>query len=468
MYPVIKEMLSSDYVYYGGFVEYSADLLGFVVPSIFHPVFKGAVSPIYSNFTGNTAENTVFVGYTAIFLSFLAFIKVRTKEIKFWSLSGIVFFVLSLGPILHINGIIEISLEGYISYIPLPYIILMKIPLFSLARVPSRWTVLLMMSLSVLVGYGLKYLFSRHPENKFKINALFITISCLILFEFLAIPYTMSSAEVPNFYKQISNDGDNYAIFEIPNLDYIISTYADYMYYQSIHGKKLVNGFVSRTPSNVIEYFTITPIFSHLIDLHSSFEDGDILEQNLTDICQPILNYYDIRYIILHTDRMTASHIDSVNHFLKASVDEYPIIYEEDSIIVYEVNNNSARNFMSLESGWHGLENWEGTSTRWMSNEAALIIYSNQCQNINLSFQVLSFYRTRNLIIQLNECSSIKTVVPEGQFLTVSIPVNLKNGSNIIKFYVPEGCESPHYATRGENLDTRCLSLAFQNIRIQQ
>jgi hypothetical protein len=472
MYPVIKEMLNSDYVYYGGFVEYSADVLGFVVPSIFHPVFKGLVSPIYSNFTGNTAENTVFVGYTVILFSLLAFIKIKTKEIKFWVLSGIVFFVLSLGPILHINGIVEIIFEGYISHIPLPYIILMKIPIFSLARVPSRWTVLLMLSLSILVGYGLKYLFSRYnmklPESKFKINALFIIISCLILFEFLAIPYTMSSAEVPSFYKQISNDGDNYAIFEIPNLEYIIATYADYMYYQSIHEKMLVNGFVSRTPSNVIEFFAITPIFSHLIDLHSSFEDEDILEQNLTGICQPILNYYGIRYIVLHPDRMTASHINSVNQFLKASVDKYPIIHENDSIIVYKVNDIPSGNFMSLGSGWHGLENWEGTSTRWMSNEAVLIIYSNQCQNTNLSFRVLSFYRSRDLIIHVNDGSSIETAVPNGEFLTVSIPVNLKNGTNIIKFHVPEGCESPYHATRGENLDTRCLSLAFQNIRIRQ
>ena len=130
--------MSSEYMYHGGFVEYSADLLGFFIPTVFHPVFKDYVAPIYANFTSNYAENTVFVGYTVILLSLLALIKIKTLEIRFWAASTFIFFVLSLGPILHINGIFEIPLEGpYCTYIPLPYSILMQIPVFSLARLPA-------------------------------------------------------------------------------------------------------------------------------------------------------------------------------------------------------------------------------------------------------------------------------------------------------------------------------------------
>jgi hypothetical protein len=77
-YPILKEILiaKSSYMYATGFVTYSADFLGFFIPSLFHPIFKGVVAPLYQNFTGNSAEYTVFMGYTVIFLSILSILKV--------------------------------------------------------------------------------------------------------------------------------------------------------------------------------------------------------------------------------------------------------------------------------------------------------------------------------------------------------------------------------------------------------
>ncbi len=146
-YPLFEELIKSKsgYMYTDSrdFIYYSADLLAFFIPAQLHPIFKEAVSPIYENFTGGWAEYTVFAGYSVIFLSLVAFIKIRSKEIKFWALSAIVFLILSLGPILHINGV------SYDS-IPLPYSIIKHIPIISIARVPSRWDVLMFMSTDLL------------------------------------------------------------------------------------------------------------------------------------------------------------------------------------------------------------------------------------------------------------------------------------------------------------------------------
>lgn len=466
MYPVMKEILNSDSVYYGGFVVYSADLLGFFIPSIFHPIFKDFVAPIYNNFTGNGAEYTVFVGYTVIILSIIAIIKVKIKDIKFWVLSAVIFFVLSLGPILHINGIINIVLDGYSTHIPLPYAILMHIPIFSLARVPSRWTVLLMLSLAVLAGYGLKYLFDLETtKKKNNMNILFIFVICLILFEFLAIPFTMSSAEVPEFYKQISNDGENYAIFEVPNFAHIV-TFSDYMYYQSVHEKMIVNGYVSRVPGNVTEFFTNKPIFSHLIYLQPSFEYEDILNQNVTDICPSVLNYYNIRYIVLHEDRMNSDKLSSVNQFLQMSIGAPFLIYENDSIVVYKIKTDSiSKNLiMSLGASWHGLEDWGGTPTRWMENDATLIIESEEDRTAVLSFQAISFYRPRTLEMYAGDGLEMREVINASGFAAIKMPVHLKGGTNFIRLHVPEGCERPRDIPQLKNSDERCLSMAFQDV----
>lgn len=464
-YPVIKEMINSKYIYYGGFVEYSADLLGFFIPSIFHPVFKDFVTPIYSNFTGNAAEYTVFLGYTVILLSILAVIKIKTKDIKFWVLSSLTFFVLSLGPILHINGIVKICLDGYETYIPLPYAILMQIPVFSLARVPSRWTVLLSLSLTVLAGYGLKYLFSRYDDpkqrnSKNKVNILFIIVSCLVIFEFLAIPYLMSSSDVPSFYKEIGAEDEDFALLEVPML-----WQSDVMYYQTIHGKKLVGGYVSRTPENAIDFLIVTPLINDLLNFYPS--DNDILNQNLTDFGSSILNYYNIRYIILHTDRMTSDQLEFAKDTLRRSIGVEPTVYENDSMIVYKVMKEPAIPFMQLKKGWHVLENGSGTPTRWMEKDAIIMIYSNKDCTAGLSFKAHSFHLPRNLEINVNDGMVLRAEVSNNSFIILNVPnIRLHEGANLIKLHVSEGCEMPRDIPAVNNADPRCLSIAVQDIKI--
>ena len=60
-----------------------------------------------------------------------------------------------------------------------------------------------MLSLAILAGYGLNYIFSiiknKSPVQNSKENIIFIIVSCLVLFEFLAVPFPMSSAETPLF-----------------------------------------------------------------------------------------------------------------------------------------------------------------------------------------------------------------------------------------------------------------------------
>jgi len=83
IYPLLRELVfsGSGYMYAGGFTTYSADLLGFFIPAQFHPVFGKFVEPIYQNFTGGIPENTTFAGYTVLFLSMIAVLKIKTKKL---------------------------------------------------------------------------------------------------------------------------------------------------------------------------------------------------------------------------------------------------------------------------------------------------------------------------------------------------------------------------------------------------
>lgn len=465
IYPLLRELIfsGSTYMYAGGFTTYSADLLGFFIPAQFHPVFGKFVEPIYQNFTGNTAENTTFAGYAVLFLSAIAVFKIKTKKIMFWISATCLFFILSLGPILHFNGIVMNTVEGLNYAIPLPYILIMNIPIVSITRAPSRWDVLVMLSLAVLAGYGLHYIFSKYDGQSFrnisKNQVIGVIFAAIILFEFLAIPFPMSNTTIPIFYKQIANDTNDYAILEITGIGV-----ADLMYYQTLHNKKLVNGYVSRTPESATKFMTSTPMISQLVSQSDSLiPEGDILEQNLTDVGSSILSYYNIRYVVLHTDRISDKQFNYKNTLLHESIRQDPQIFENDHIIVYKVENVPQKSFISLNEGWTDIENWSGTPTRWMNSNATLFFYSDQNRTTTLSMKVSSFYRPRILDISVADQHELNATVPTG-FVIVTLPVDLHKGANIIRFNIPDNCQKPSDIPGLKNPDRRCLSMAVQNI----
>jgi hypothetical protein len=478
LYIILKEMLlsKSNYMYQGGFEAYSADLMAFFTPTIFHPILNDLVSPINSHFTAGGCEGTVFAGFTVLFLSIIAILKIKTKEIKFWALSAITFFILCLGPILHVVGATNFSLGGYFFHIPLPYRIFMHIPVFSMARVPSRWDVLVMLSLAILAGYGLNYIFciikSKSPAKSGKESIIFIVISCLILFEFLAVPFPMSSAEVPAIYKQLAVETDDYAILEVPG-----SAAANYMYFQTIHEKKLVNGYVSRTPDYALEFTSHTPLISDLISLSDTSIIKDIIKQNIkkqqnqTELTS-ILCSYNIKYIIIHKEYLSDKEFSFASNLIHDALGIEPIAYDSDDLWVYHIrtSQNSSQSisqnsskFMSLGSGFYDIETWSGTPSRWMQADATLLVNSPENRTANLSLNVQSFYRNRTLEISSDGVPATQVAVPTS-FINASMPIHLTKGANTVQFHVPEGCERP--SDKLSNDDSRCLSVAVQNLSV--
>ncbi len=232
LFPLLNEFRTSTFDYFGfsGIVIYSSDLLAFLLPSQLHPLLGKFVETLYQNITGGIAEYTIFAGYTVIFLVLFAIIKIKTKEIRFWALSAGGFIVLSLGPVLHLNGIVTGIIDGEKVAIALPYALITKIPLISIARAPVRWDVMIMLSFSVLAGYGMANIFSRfrgmYLTDKIcrpSVNmVLCVILSSLILFEFLAVPFPMTDLSIPYFYNTIKEDPGDVAVLELPGL-YILN-----------------------------------------------------------------------------------------------------------------------------------------------------------------------------------------------------------------------------------------------------
>lgn len=442
-------------------ITYSTDLLSFFLPSVFHTVFGRIMEPIYANFTGNNSEYTTYIGYTVIVLSIIAFSKFRSDRIvKFWLLSAIFFSLMSLGPVLHINGHIEFTQLHLM--IPLPFLLISNIvPYLENVRTTGRFFVIAILSFSVLGGYGISWLMK---SNRYQRNLIVIFIAALIIFEYLNVPYYTSYVDHPSFYKNISEDKSNYALLEIPATK-VYDAGVKIMYYQTIHHKPIVGGQAARTPSDAWDFEKNTPFVNELTFLEYP---NDILNQNLTKIGGSILNLYNIKYIIIHNrNYLTEGKIQFADSLLRSALKVKPVIYKNDSLIVYEVPRLPVTPFISVVSGFYDPEYWFGAPTRWIRNDAALQIYSDKNCTAHLSLRALSLNSSRTLVVYSGNSQTARISVPT-DFVNVSAPIYLIRGANVIHLSVPEGCERPVDITMLKNNDSRCLSLAIQNISWQE
>ncbi|AKB73991.1 hypothetical protein MSLAZ_0730 [Methanosarcina lacustris Z-7289] len=437
----------------------SADLLSFFLPSVLHPVFGDVTKDIYSNFLGNTSENTTFIGYTVILLSLFANRRLKeNKYVKFWSIAALFFSIISLGPLLHVNG--NISFTVFHTTIPLPHLVLYYlIPFLDNCRTTGRFFVIASLSFAVLTGYGVSELLKSNKNNK---KMIAIVISSLIIFEYLAIPIPISTVNEPSFYKEISQDKDNYALLEIPaTLHYEagVST----IYYQTIHGKPVVGNWAARFPSNARDFELNTPVIRELTYLQPF--TVDILNQDISQVGTSILNYYNISYIVLHKNYMNDKEVNLAETFIQKTLNTERKTYEKDSLIVYHVKKEPVKPFMILKDGWNPLEKLNEKPTRWVSNNATIIIYSDNTRNATLNFQAFSFYRPRTLEIYNGKTLKNRQIITT-DFSRVYTPISLEKGENLIILHVPEGFERPCDFPELKNSDNRELSVAIQEVQL--
>ena len=140
----------------GGFADiFSADLAGYAVPTQLHPLLGGVIrawshdstpQPDGSYFAVNKGQQ-IYLGYVALALAVIGAWRGRRRgETWFWVTSALLFFVLTLGP--------NLRIAGHDTGIPLPFRFLEILPFFKGNRYPSRYSVMLLLSVAPLVAAG--------------------------------------------------------------------------------------------------------------------------------------------------------------------------------------------------------------------------------------------------------------------------------------------------------------------------
>lgn len=304
---VVRETLQAgDYMVrgWGGADRFLLDALGPFVPSPLHPLLGEWARTTARSFSD---INFGFVGYAALALAALGVVRGGVGRgalsARFWLLVTLSFFVLALGPLLHINGQSQLDLDGLPVNLPLPYIVFHYLPILKGARVPGRFATMATLALSALVALGVLTLL-RRTQRRGLVAALLVAA---IVAGNVSAPLPLVGARAPDAYRIIAAEPGDFAVLQIPlgwrdGFGTVGRERTMLQAYQSVHGKRIIGGNTSRSPDYMLSYFAGMPVLRSIVAL----EEGQALDAAALDadrsVAAVVLGFLDVRYVVVHGD----------------------------------------------------------------------------------------------------------------------------------------------------------------------
>ncbi|TSA45316.1 hypothetical protein D4R51_02015 [bacterium] len=452
-------------------VKYSNDSLSIFVTPLFHPLWPKAFQSLREQFERKSSSNfSIFAGYSVLLLSLLGIIFWKymrkrgqaVKSIFFWLAIALGFYVLSWGPYLHYKGVLDppVKMPYYLVYQYLPF--------YKNIRTVGRLFVYSMLGFSVLAAWGIAYLKFQISNFKFKINnrdeiedkkidrrsvIFYSIIGLIIILEFLAVPLKTDSLLHSSFYEKLGQDKENYSVLEVPG-----STSYDFasrdLVWKSIHRKPTINGYdFARVNGEGYTFQKGTPIIRSLlygIPDGDNSNDSDIVKNSYYDISSEILNYYNIRWIILDKASLKGNPEKGDPNMLyptkayMASVIKCADEYDDDYLYACKINQAETPEHMFLamdisNSHWVGKSDAKNGLQRWAENGAGmkLVNMSPETQKSRLNFN-LKITKPLWIKVSLNGeevYSKYITAISQKQSITADLPLILP-GENDITFGV--------------------------------
>jgi hypothetical protein len=322
----------------------SADLTAFVTPQEHHPLWGKWAAALGSRLAASPSEHQVFAGFTVLVLGALGlWVGWRSRgrckvDLGPWPLALLLFLVLSLGPVLHIGGRSALLPGG--GELPLPYGWLARVvPFMEITRSVSRFDVMIMLSLGVVASAALLWMWEAGSAGR----VAGVAALSLILFEFLPVPYPMSTPDTPAWYETLAHDQRSGAVLNLP----MQWDRPGYLLHQTVHGKPLTVAYISRDdPRTLTERAPVLQHFRHL--------GPDIIEFDLAKQGTQVLNDLGVRWVVLDRYQMPVGDERTYTDAAAAEIfRDQPPAYEDERITAYQVPETpGAEPYLLLGDGW--------------------------------------------------------------------------------------------------------------------
>jgi hypothetical protein len=299
------------------------DLAAVVAPNPGHPLAPQGMRDWLARQGGGYVENVATLPPIVLAVILWAWRATGFRPGRLWLTITGGFLLLALGPFIHFAGLN--------THIPTPWALLRYVPIIGQARMPSRFMIVVMLGLAVMFAGALVALARRYPHHR---RRLLAAIGLVLAFELWPAPRTLYSAAIPSIYERIAADPRPVRVLELPfgirdGLSSIGDFSAASQFHQTLHGKPLVGGYLSRVSDRRKQTYLRAPVRRALITL-SERRPLDERTARVARIDAPgFIARSRIGYVVMHTPRMTRElrdfAIDVFQLDLVASADDHEL-----------------------------------------------------------------------------------------------------------------------------------------------
>lgn len=289
----------------------SARPLSYLLPASTHPVFGHFTKKMFGSFFygRGSIEQTLFLGWSALFLAYLAFKQWKRDRQKKNHLQNQATQEKDriIGALLYLCGASLLC-----SMPPTIDLLFLKIyfpsyffhKLFPMFRAYARFGVLVSLFVSILAGFGLKTLLARHKTIRIQ-RFLSILFCVAAAFEFMNMPPAKTTLldRIPAVHRWLAEQKGDFIVAEYPMAQggsgEAFENY-DYLYYQTFHQKRLINGCTSGTSC------------ADLKEKFIKIDDKGALE---------VLESLGVKWIVLHKELYRSSEYHGSSDLLRMAPD---------------------------------------------------------------------------------------------------------------------------------------------------
>ena len=435
-------------------IKYSGGLASFFMPTIFHSTQihtdHWLMLEIFNVFNeeprmGST-EGFLYLGYPVIFLSILA-LKFRFKFTWFWVLVGIGSAILSLGP--------ELKMVYNLTGIWLPGRILFDyVPQWEEFRAAGRFILITHLSMAILSAYAINGIMKSKYFSKKILILIVIVIAGIIIFDSSTNPYPTYTQPISKIYEEIKNDNDDFVILESPIGSRTTNEYSSHPtvnYFQTIHEKPIIGGYESRASASSLKQSD--SYFFNKFQFYGG--NNDIIKQDLEIHGVPILNYFNIKYVIIHKnepisftdgttrqvpveDTTTINVISRTSDLMSQMLNEKRPYFEDDSLISYKIPESSSQEpFFLLDKGWNRFQindsSLGGSRVMYPESDIKIINPRDTVSEFSMEIQLTGYEHDRNVEIYFNGEYLLQKNITSTSVSTLELEkLRLMPGENIL------------------------------------
>lgn len=244
-------------------------------------------------------------------------------EYRFWTISSLIFLSLTLGPYLKPFDV------------PLPFALLSLWPPALQFRAPYRFLMPALIGWSVTMGFLLAFFLPRIRNRILTWGITLLVIGVRLWYTMELIPFETQTYPEYRFYHWVADVPGDFAILEVPfgirsGLDRIGDGGEVMQYYQHIHGKRLLNGSVSRLPIEVFDFYRSHPALMFLAG--GPAPEPGILTADFADV----LSWSNTQYVIIHRSHLPREQAVRIELFIQEQP-QLEFLTVENDLVVYRV-----------------------------------------------------------------------------------------------------------------------------------